>query len=252
MTKNTFSPIGAIIQARTTSSRLPKKIFKDLDGLPVIEQIVLKLKSVNLIDTIVIATTDDPADNVLIEWCKVKNLNYFVGDKENVLSRFYHCAKQYQLKSIVRITSDNPLIDIEIIEKTISLFLQGYDYVANNIIKSFPHGLDVEVFSFNSLERSFIEAFEKSHTEHVTQYIRHNENKFNITNYKSHKNYHDIRVTLDTEEDYNLLKKVVSIGGINIKYNQLIEIFENNKSLKDINKLSKKQHAIYNKNNKII
>ena len=130
--------------------------------------------------------------------------------------------------------------------------MEGYDYVANNIIKSFPHGLDVEVFSFNSLEKSYKEVRNKSYKEHVTQYIRHNDDIFNISNYKSHKNHHDIRVTLDTEEDYKLIKEVVNIGGINLNYSQLIEIFEKNKNLKNINRLSKNQHSIYNKNNKII
>ena len=121
ITKNN-GHIGAIIQARTTSTRLPQKIFLDLDGLPVLEQIIIKLQKVELINSIVIATTNDAKDKKIVKWCRSKKYNYFIGEKKNVLSRFYYCAKKYKFDSIVRITSDNPLIDIEIVNKTIKLF----------------------------------------------------------------------------------------------------------------------------------
>ncbi len=244
--------IGAVIQARTASTRLPEKIFKSLDGIPLIEQIILKVKKSEFIDDVIIATTDKDNDLKLVNWCKLKNIKCFTGDAADVLSRYYYCAKYYELDVIIRITSDNPLIDIEIVNKVIKLFEDGYDYAANNYKKTFPHGLDVEVMSFSSLEESFKKANKEYEREHVTQYIRHNPKIFKIGNLESGGSYHNIRITVDTSEDLKLVREIVKIGGINIKFNDIINIFKDNIKLLETNMISMKNHKIYNKKNNII
>ena len=253
MTSRGFkNKVGAIIQARIDSSRLNRKIFTNLDGKPVLEHVINKLKKSSYIDEIIVATSNDFKDYEIIEWCKVKNIKYFNGEKEDVLSRFYHCALKYKIDTIVRVTSDNPLLDIIIVDEVIKLFNKDFDYAANNIKKTFPHGLDVEVFNFGSLKKSFTDTNIASHREHVTQYIRHNPKKFKISNLEAKENNHHIRVTLDTIEDYKLLNEVVKIGGINIGLEQLLKIFRQNKFLKDINRQSRDAHSIYNTENNII
>lgn len=244
--------VGAIIQARIDSSRFYRKIFTNLAGKPVLEHVVNKLKKSKFIDEIIVATSNDINDFEIIEWCKSKGIKYFIGEKYDVLSRFYNCALEYELDSIVRVTSDNPLMDINIVDKVISLYQNKYDYVANNIKKTFPHGLDVEVFNFYSLEKSFFDTNIVSHKEHVTQYIRHNPNLFKIYNYEAKGNYHHIRITLDTKEDYKLINEVVRIGGVDIGLDKILEIFDKNKFLIDINRQSKDIHSIYIKDNNII
>ena len=244
--------IGAIIQARMSSVRLPGKIFKLIDGKPLIEHIMLKVKKSKIINTAIIATTTEEEDKILVTWCKNKNYKYFLGKKNDVLSRFYFCAKEFDLDTIVRITSDNPLIDMDVVNKVIQLFIEGYDYVANNIDKTFPHGLDVEVFSFQALEKSFNEAHDLSHKEHVTQYIRHNSNLFKIKNYRANENYSDIRVTLDTQEDYDLIKEVIKLSSVNISLEELVRLFEEYPHLKELNRLSSNNHKKYMIQNNII
>ena len=244
--------IGAIIQARINSTRLYGKIFSLLGGKPILEHIVQKLSKSHFIDEVIIATSDNDDDTKIVNWCKKKNIKYFTGEKHDVLSRFYNCALKYKLDTIVRVTSDNPLIDIEIVDEVIRLYQKKYDYVANNVKKTFPHGLDVEVFNFSSLEKSFFDSKNESNREHVTQYIRQNQNLFKIANYESINNYHDIRVTLDTKEDFEAIKEVVKIGGIDLKLSKLVQIYNENTWLYEINRHSKETHDIYNKKNNII
>ena len=245
--------VGAIIQARMSSKRLPGKVFKLIRGKPIIEHLMIKLKRSKFINDSIIATTSEKEDQKIINWCKNKKYKFFVGEKNDVLSRFYYCAKENQIDTIVRITSDNPLTDIKLVDDIIKIFnKQKIDYMANNLIKTYPHGLDVEVFNFKSLKKSFFESNKAFEREHVTQYIRHNDKKFKILNHEYVENHNDIRITIDTEEDLRLVRKIVKILGIDASHKNIIKLFRNEKSLKDINKLSSKSHMIYNKKQNII
>ena len=124
--------------------------------------------------------------------------------------------------------------------------------MANNLIKTYPHGLDVEVFNFKSLKKSFFESSKTFEREHVTQYIRHNDKKFTILNHAYFQNHSDIRITIDTKEDLKLVRIIVKILGIYPSHQSIIKLFKNEKSLKDINKLSSKFHMMYNKRQNII
>ena len=245
--------VGAIIQARMSSKRLPGKVFKLINGKPIIEHLMIKLKKSKLIKDSIIATTSEKEDQKIINWCKNKEYKFFAGEKNDVLSRFYYCAKENQIDTIVRITSDNPLIDIQLVDNIIKIFKeQKIDYIANNLIKTYPHGLDVEVFNFKSLKKSFFESSKTFEREHVTQYIRHNDKKFTILNHAYFQNHSDIRITIDTKEDLKLVRKIVKILGIYPSHQTIIKLFKNEKSLKDINKLSSKSHMVYNKRQNII
>lgn len=244
--------VGAIIQARYDSNRLRGKVFEQIDGKTVLEHIVNKIKTSNKIDYVIVATSDEDIDKQIIEFCKKKKILSFAADKNDVLARYYKCAFYFKLDTIIRITADNPLIDMNILNTALIKFNEGYNYVANNIEKTFPHGLDLEIIDFQSLKKSFFDAKSSSFREHVTQYVRHNKDLFKTYNLLAKNNYHHIRVTLDTEEDLKVIKEVVSKSSINVTFDELIEVFRNNKHLLKINNISKIDHKLYNSKNNIV
>jgi spore coat polysaccharide biosynthesis protein SpsF len=204
--------IGAIIQARTSSKRLPRKVLKELpynSGITVLGNVIKRLEISKRLDEIIVATTNDPNDDDIIDITRKHNVKCFRGSKQNVLERFYLAAKQNGLDIIVRITGDCPCIDPGIVDSLIDNYMKtNSDYVSNVINRTFPHGLDAEVFSFSSLEEAYRCATTVFEREHVTPYIyQSNPNSFKITPVKAPKHLHgpEIRITLDTEEDYALL-----------------------------------------------
>jgi len=203
--------IAAIIQARTSSTRLPGKVLKELpynSGITCLEQVIRRLKKSKKLNDIIIATTKEKADNEIVDIAKKEVVKYFRGSKENVLSRYYFAAKENNIDIIVRITSDCPCVDADITDLTIDDHINKMaTYTTNSLVRTYPHGLDIEVFNFNSLKKAYKNASKNYEKEHVTPYINRNPQIFNIKIVKAPKEFYapDIRVTLDTEEDYALL-----------------------------------------------
>lgn len=163
----------AIIQARMSSSRLPGKVMMEINGKPMLWHVVNRVKGSRLIDSIVVATTDQSCDDPIDLLCRDMGVACFRGDERDVLDRYYRAAKTHAADVIVRITSDCPLIDPGVIDRIIDRFRQGdCDYAATSTRYSFPEGLDTEVFSMKALERAFGEAKQPSEREHVTPFIR--------------------------------------------------------------------------------
>ncbi|WP_196008126.1 cytidylyltransferase domain-containing protein [Clostridium tyrobutyricum] len=226
--------IVCIVQARIGSTRLPAKVLKKICGKTVLEHDIDRLKRVKNIDNIVIATTTLERDNIIIEEAKRLNVSYFRGSEEDVLSRYYYAAIENKADVIVRVTSDCPLIDSEVTEKIIQYYLDNntkYDYVSNTIDRTYPRGLDTEVFSFKALEKAFNEAESLRDKEHVTPYIWDNPRIFRLAQYKNKVKYSHLRWTLDTKEDFQL------ISGI---YDKLYSKKENKFNMNDILNLYKK------------
>lgn len=237
--------IGAIIQARTSSTRLPGKILKELpysNGTTCLEQVIRRLKKSKKLNDIIIATTKDAQDDQIINIAKKEDVKYFRGSKENVLSRYYFAAKKNNIDLIVRITSDCPCIDAQIVDVVISEHLKtNVDYTSNSLIRTYPHGFDVEVFNFNALEEAYKNAKKDYEREHVTPYIKRNPQKFKINIVKAPKELYapDIRITLDTEEDYALLCAVYDYLYSKNKYfnaYDIVNLFNEKSWLKLINK----------------
>lgn len=202
--------IGAIIQARMNSSRLKGKILKELNSKTVLEHVYFRTMQ-SLVSECIVATSDNTIDDIVYELCKIKNIPCFRGSEDNVLERFYFGAKKYHFDIIVRITADDPLKDSRIINQAVSILLDGqYDYVSNTIIPTYPEGLDVEVFTFNTLEKTFLQADLLSEREHVTPFIWKNPETFRIYNFKYFKDLSYMRWTMDTFEDYEFMKKIYS------------------------------------------
>lgn len=229
----------AIIQARIGSTRLPKKIFLPLSGKPILWHVYQRVKKSKLIDNVIIATTDLPEDDLVEMFCIENKINYFRGSSDDVLSRYYFTAKSFQSDIIVRITSDCPLIDSNVIDEIIKLFIsENADYASNVLERTFPRGYDTEVFSFSVLEKTFFEAKEKFEREHVTPFIYNHPEIFKLVSYKINKDYSSLRLTIDTQEDYNLIKIIYdSLFDSNnfFNLNDVINFLNNNPELIKIN-----------------
>lgn len=227
----------AIIQARMGSTRLPGKILKDLAGKPVLQHVYDRVKKARLINEIIVATTIGISDLPVVKYCSSQGVRVFAGSEDDVLDRFYQIAKLLQPKTIVRITADCPVIDPEIIDQVIDLHKKSdADYTSNCMSETFPDGLDVEIVKYSALEKAWNNAKLVSEREHVTPYIKSAENGFKIEEIKSEINYHSKRWTLDNEEDYLFLQKV--LNHFKEEYfgmNQLLEFLESNSELEEIN-----------------
>lgn len=199
----------AIIQARMGSTRLPGKVLKDLAGETVLSRVVTRLRLSRLIDQLLVATTNDSVDDPIIEECCKISVPISRGDQDDVLDRYYRAARSVKSEIIVRITSDCPLIDPEITDKTIAAYLQSTpDYASNGLQRTYPRGLDTEVMSFDALERAWREAQQKYEREHVTPYIYEHPTKFRILSVTGDTDYSSYRWTLDTPEDLNFVRAV--------------------------------------------
>ena len=199
---------GIIIQARMASTRLPNKIMLDLCGKPLLWHVVERCKRAD-IDEVIIATSTNKENDIIEEFCEKNNYKCFRGSEDDVLNRYYKAAKKFKLDIIVRVTSDCPLIAPEIINRAIDGLKKGNgDYVSNASIRSYPRGLDVEVFTFDVLEKAHKLTKDKFQREHVTAFIYNNPQMFKIGSLivKGLLKKPDIRICVDTKEDFELLK----------------------------------------------
>ena len=234
--------IGCIIQARMGSSRLPKKVMKKIDNdLTVLDYVIEQIKSSKNIEKIIVATTILEEDNIISDYLYSHKYEVFRGSSDDVLDRFYQCAKKFSIDTIVRITADNPLIDPKIIDIAVEEYKNGkYDLVTNTLKRTFPFGTEVEVFSFRILEKAWQNAKKPSEREHVTPFIRDPQNKFFLSNITHQKNLSHLRYTIDEIDDLKLVKEIIKnistrpilIQNIIKLYKQKPEIFKINKNIK--------------------
>lgn len=203
--------IVAIIQARMGSTRLPGKILKKVNNRPLLSYQIERLQQSQYIDELVIATTIKKQDDLIVEFCKENSISYFRGSETDVLARYYEAASAFKAHAIVRITSDCPILDVQIVDKTIQHFIENgnFDYVSNTVERTYPRGLDTEIFSFEALEKAYNEALLERDREHVTAYFYTNPNVFSIGHIKNDMDYSKYRWTVDTEEDFELIKKII-------------------------------------------
>lgn len=212
--------IGTIIQARMGSTRLPGKVMMEIKGKPILFYVLNQVRQSKLMEQIIVATTDMPEDDVIAKYIQSLNIKVFRGNSEDVLDRFYQCAKMYNLKTIIRISADSPLIDFTIIDKCIKEFKNGdYDYLSNTIVQvndiwretynGFPIGLAVEIFNFDSLERAWKNTKEPSDREHVTEYMWKNPTLFKIGNIKNSEDLSKFRLVIDYKSDYFFVKSIM-------------------------------------------
>ncbi|MDA8233937.1 MAG: glycosyltransferase family protein [Clostridia bacterium] len=236
-----MAKVVCIVQARMGSSRLPGKVLKDLMGKPMLAHLVDRLKMSKTIDEVVIATTTKDSDQPIIHLAEKCQVQWFAGAEDDVLSRYLGAAQQYSADIIIRVTSDCPLIDPGTLDQVVEYYLQaGVDYVSNTMERTFPRGLDVEVFSYESLKRVSELATDISSREHVTLYMYRHPELFTLANVVAQPPFDrpDLRICVDTEEDFVLMREIYEVlyrpGGI-IDIGEVMSLFAIKPELAKIN-----------------
>jgi len=204
--------IVAILQARMGATRLPGKPLMTVLGRSLLSYEIERLRRTPSIDQVVVATTTAPQDQAIVDLCEREGIATFRGSENDVLDRYYQAAKAFHADVVVRVTGDCPVIDPHEAELVIRHYLDhipAYDYVSNTIQRTYPRGLDTEVFSFANLERAATEANKPSEREHVTLYFYTNPELFKLSNIAHEPNLSSQRWTVDTLEDLELIKLII-------------------------------------------
>lgn len=200
--------IVVIVQARMGSTRLPNKVMKSIDGIPMIELLLSRLARATEVDQIIVATSVDERNLPLVE--HVRKLGYICeqGSENDVLDRYMQAAKNHNADVIVRITGDCPLVDPELVDEVLRRFkIQDVDYLCNNYPPTYPDGLDIEVCTFKALEQAWQETNDPFDREHVTPYLR-KLGKFKIATMQNSEDLSALRWTVDEPADFEVIKKV--------------------------------------------
>jgi spore coat polysaccharide biosynthesis protein SpsF len=256
--------IVAIIQARMSSSRLPGKVLLDIAGEPMLVRVVKRTSRSTTVNQVVVATTTDSSDDGLAQFCIGRGYPCFRGSPNDVLDRYYQAAKTYQADVILRITSDCPVIDPGLIDELVMAFLQGekapnsllFDFAANRLPppwhRTFPIGLDMEICIFTALERAWKEADQTFQREHVMPYFyeglelpgvqpllssHYSPRGFYILLINHSPDYGDLRWTVDTPQDLELLRQVYDdfSGRDNFTWLEVLDLFARHPELAQIN-----------------
>lgn len=235
--------IAVIIQARMGSSRLPGKVLKKINGLSLLESQIDRVKKSKNIENIVVATSLNKIDNRIESLCIQKGITCFRGSEEDVLSRYYDCAKTFNISTIVRLTADCPLVDPLTIDKVIDYFLdKKLDYVSNTTppeTSFWPDGSDVEVFSFNALAKANKKATTKEDREHVTFFFwKDNKNGFKTMQLSNKEDWSDYRYTVDYENDIKAVRAIfreIKKRGIFGHVDEIVDILKTRSDITKIN-----------------
>jgi len=238
--------ILCIVQARSSSTRLPQKVLRRLPyggDVTVLGQVIRRLKKCKRLNDILVATTTGKEDAEIVAIAEKEQAKCFRGSRDDVLARYYCAAKENAASVVVRITSDCPCIDPQIVDQVIDTHLSTQaDYTSNTLTRTFPHGLDTAVLSFRALEKAHLEAKQSFEREHVCPYIyKSNPQMFKISSVEAPERLHapDIRITLDTEQDYALLCAVFDYLYPENEFfgtEDIIKLFRSKPWLKTVNK----------------
>lgn len=228
--------VVSIIQARTSSSRLPGKILLEIAGKPMLWHVIDRARRAHT-GPVVLATSDDPSDDPVAEFCEKEGVPCFRGSLTDLLARYYHAAVKHKADAVVRLTGDCPLLDPAVIKKTVDLFLTGkFDYVSNFEPPTFPDGLDTEVFSFAALERGFYEAKLPSEREHVAPYFSKHPELFRLGNLANTEDQSAYRWTVDQPQDLSFVRAVYdAIQAEQFGMERVLKLLKDHPELVDVN-----------------
>ena len=231
------SGIILVTQARSGSSRLPKKVLKKIHNKTLLEIHLDRLKKSTKIDMIIVATTNKEEDNEIEDISKKLGINVFKGSENNVLDRYYQALKKIKPEWVVRVTSDCPLIDGELIDEVINIVVEGdYDYGSNTFEETYPDGQDIEVMKFKTLETAWINASKDIEKEHVTPYIKNNSDFNNLKKFKSisvncKHNFSKVRMTVDEKNDFDAISILIDNLGFDCNWQKYANFIKSNSNL---------------------
>jgi len=243
------SKIAAIIQARIGSTRLPQKAMLKILNKPLLGYMIDQVKRSKNIDEIIVATSENNENNTIRSFCKKYRIKCYSGSEINLVERYCDAAKFFGVNTIVRLTSDCPLIDPQIIDKCLEKYISSeYDFVANTsppYNSSYPDGMDVEIFSYNTLEYINRVCKNQLDLEHVTPFIWRKNSFFKLFKCNHKKNLSHYRLTIDYMEDFKLLKKIIihfMKNKINISLENIDNFLKKNENIYAINKKRNKKY----------
>ena len=231
----------AIVQARMTSTRLPGKIMRPVLGKPLLELLVERLKRAKGVDDVVIATTTNSDDDQVESLTQRLGIGCFRGSENDVLDRVLRAAQAFDVDVIVEITGDCPLIDFQVIDKLLDIYhANDYDYVANVLKRTYPRGLDTQVFATAVLEEVARLTNDPVDHEHVSLYIYEHPERFKLHNVESGlpEEYWDLRLTVDTPDDFELIRRIYEElypSNPAFTVEDVVELFERRPELREIN-----------------
>ncbi len=201
--------VVAIVQARVGSTRLPGKVLMEIEAKPMLWHVINRLRYCKLLNEIVIATSINKNDDLIEKFCNDNNVICFRGSENDVLSRYYEAAKRQKANTIVRITSDCPLIDPRIVDLVVDNHKKfSADYSSNIFKRTYPRGLDTEVFNFDTLEKIHKRADKAYQREHVTAFIHEYPELFKLYTVENDQDLSCLRLTVDEEEDLKLIREI--------------------------------------------
>jgi spore coat polysaccharide biosynthesis protein SpsF len=223
-----------------SSTRLPGKVLLPLGKHTVLGQVIIRAKAIKMINEVVVATTNHLIDQAIVDECTKYDIISYRGSEKDVLSRYYEAAKERKADAIVRITSDCPLLDSEVSNEVVKRFNADatLDYCSNGLQRTFPRGLDTEVFTFEALEKAFLLAEKEFEREHVTPYLYLNPDKFKVSNVECRSDFSNYRWTLDTQEDWLLIQEIyqrLNIYESQCSWEKIIDLVKKHPELSKIN-----------------
>jgi len=228
----------AIIQARMASTRLPGKVMADLAGRPVVERVVERARLAPSVEIVLVATSDQPSDDLLAAHCDAQGIPCYRGSQDDVLDRYYQAARHVGAEAIVRLTADCPLLDPEVLEKVLAALRSGsFDYVSNTLEPTYPDGLDAEAFGRGALERAWHEAVLRSEREHVTAYIWKHPDRFRLGSVRHHEDLSGHRWTVDEPQDLEFVRRVYTyLGGKRFGMADVLSILREHPDVLEVNR----------------
>jgi len=234
-----------IIQARCCSSRFPNKVLKKIKKKSLLEFMIERLSTVFLKKKIIVATTLSKKDNKLVSILKKKKINFFRGSEDNVLKRYINCCTKFNVQNVVHLTSDCPLVDLELLDRMIRYFKKNkFDYLSNTYPPSkstYPDGTDIEIYKFSSLKKLAKLTSQKEDKEHVTNFFWKNPTKFKTYTYKNKYNISNFKYSIDYKNELGLIKEIVKYSDNNkleLSAENIVKIIKKNKKLKKISLLN--------------
>jgi len=221
-----------ILQARGGSKRFPEKVLKKIQKIPMIMLILNRINKCRSIDKIVVASSENKSSDNLVNLLKKNNIEIYRGSETNVIKRYYNLGKKFNPKYIVRITADCPLVNSKLIDKFVNFIIKKkYDYVSNVIKRSYPKGLDIEVFKLTLLNKIYRSKKNRKIIEHVTPSMI-NSKKIKKYNFLAKKNFSTVNVSVDYPQDLVFVKKIYKKYGL---YNSSVnELFKTITELKRV------------------
>lgn len=220
--------VGAIVQARMGSTRLPGKALADIEGAPMLARVIDRIRRAQTVDRVIVATTTQPADDAIVTAAAALGVDVYRGHEADVLDRYYQAAVAHRFDVIVRITSDCPLIDAGLADQVVRPLLEPgsrVDYSANTVRRTYPRGLDVQAAPFGTIERAWREARSSHEREHVFPYVIEHPDLFRFHSVTDAVDRSALHWTVDTPDDLAFVRKIYrALGAVDFTWRDVLKV----------------------------